>query len=152
MANVLKKTSEFLALKRNTALLLVMLLLAGTGERLWLGFVSPYLEILGATVFIIGAFDGLQTFFGAIYNYLGGWLTDRWGQRRSLLLFNVISLCGYLLVLSWHHWLALVAGVLLFSAWSALSLPATLTVIATSLSANRHTMGVGCNPWCAGCR
>ena len=29
---------EFLALRRNTTLLLVALVLAGTGERLWLGF------------------------------------------------------------------------------------------------------------------
>ena len=37
-------------------------------------------------------------------------LTDHWGQRRSLLLFNGLSLAGYLLVLVWHHWLALVLG------------------------------------------
>jgi len=53
------------------------------------------------------------------------------------------SLAGYLLVLFWHHWLALVLGVFLFSTWSAFALPVTFTVIATSLTADRHTMGVG---------
>ncbi len=134
---------DFLALRRNTTLLLVALVLAGTGERLWLGFAPKYLETLGATVLVIGLFDALQTLLGAIYAYPGGWLTDRWGQRRSLLLFNALSLAGYIIVLVWQHWLALVLGAFLFLAWSAFSLPATFSVIATSLDKNRHTMGVG---------
>ncbi len=117
--------------------------MAGTGERLWLGFAPKYLETLGAGVMIIGLFDGLQTLLGAVYAYPGGWLTDAWGQRRSLLLFNALSLAGYLLVLTWRDWLALVLGVFLFLAWSALSLPATFSVVATSLDRHQHTMGVG---------
>ena len=139
----LRTVASFLGLRRNIGLLLVALLLAGTGERLWLGFAPKYLETLGAGVFIIGQFDALQTLFGALYNYAGGWLTDHWGQRRSLLCFSVVSLAGYLLVLLWHHWLALLAGALLFVAWSALSLPATLSIVATSLQSHQHTMGVG---------
>ena len=137
------RAADFLALKRNTVLLLAVLVVAGTGERLWLGFAPKYLEILGAGVFAIGLFDALQTFLGAIYAYPGGWITDRLGDRKSLLIFNAISLAGYVLVLVWQHWLALVAGAFLFLAWSALSLPATFTVVANSLSASRHTMGIG---------
>ena len=139
----LKNISEFLALRRNTSLLLVALVLAGTGEKLWLGFAPKYIETLGGTVLIIGLFDALQTFLGAIYAYPGGWLTDHWGQRKSLLLFSLISIAGYILVLVWQSWLALLLGSFLFLAWSALSLPATLSVIATSLQTHRHTMGVG---------
>src|SRR5216110_2765878 len=138
-----RSIAEFLALKRKTSLLLVALVLALTGERLWLGFAPKYLQTLGATVFIIGLFDALQTFLGAIYAYPGGWLTDRWGQRRSLLLFNALSLAGYILVLVWHHWLALVVGAFLFLAWSALSLPAMFSVVASSLDKRQHTMGIG---------
>jgi MFS family permease len=138
-----RKTGEFLALKRNTTLLLAALVLAGTGEKLWLGFAPKYLQTLGAGVFIIGLFDGLQTLLGAVYAYPGGWLTDHWGQRRALTLFSGLSLAGYTLVLVWHHWLALVAGVFLFLAWSALSLPTTFAVVATTLKARQHTMGIG---------
>jgi len=137
------KISEFLALRRNTSLLLVALVLAGTGEKLWLGFAPKYIETLGGSILIIGLFDALQTFLGAIYAYPGGWLTDHWGQRKSLLLFSLISIAGYVLVLLWQSWLALLLGSFLFLAWSALSLPATLSVIATSLQSHRHTMGVG---------
>ena len=135
--------SEFLALRRNTSLLLVAHVLAGTGEKLWLGFAPQYIQTLGGSILIIGIFDALQTFLGAIYAYPGGWLTDKWGQRKSLLLFSVISIAGYVLVLLWPHWLALLLGSFLFLAWSALSLPATFSVVATSLDKSRHTMGIG---------
>ena len=141
--NFWRTIADFLALKRNTALLLVALVLAGTGEKLWLGFAPKYLQTLGATILIIGLFDALQTLLGAVYAYPGGWLTDHWGQRRSLLLFSGLSLAGYALVLVWHHWLALVLGAFLFLAWSALSLPTTFSVVATSLTARQHTMGIG---------
>jgi MFS family permease len=94
-------------------------------------------------VLVIGLFDAVQTLFGAVYAWPGGWLTDRLGQRRSLLLFSALSLAGYALVLAWSHWLALLLGAFLFLAWSALSLPATFAVVATSLERRRHTMGVG---------
>jgi MFS family permease len=138
-----RSIADFLALRRNTSLLLVALVLAGTGEKIWLGFAPKYLQTLGASIFVIGLFDALQTLLGALYAYPGGWLTDRWGQRRSLMLFSALSLAGYTLVLVWHHWLALLLGTFLFLAWSALSLPTTFSVVATSLKARQHTMGIG---------
>jgi MFS family permease len=57
--------------------------------------------------------------------------------------FSLLSLCGYALVLVWRHWVALLFGSLLFLAWSAFSLPATFSIVATSLEAQRHTMGIG---------
>ena len=92
MAEMWRSLANFLALKRNTTLLLVALVLAGTGERLWLGFAPKYLQTLGASILIIGLFDALQTLLGAVYAYPGGWLTDYWGQRRSLMLFSGLSL------------------------------------------------------------
>src|SRR6266705_2070963 len=142
-SKIWQRLAEFLALRRNTSLLLVALVLAGTGEKLWLGFAPKYLQTLGASNRVIGLFDALQTLLGALYAYQGGFLTDRWGQRRSLMLFSAVSLAGYALVLAWHHWLSLVLGTFLFLAWSALSLPTTFAVVATSLQAQRHTMGIG---------
>ena len=48
-----------------------------------------------------------------------------------------------MLVLVWHHWLALIVGTFFFLAWSALSLPATFSIVATSLKSTQHTMGIG---------
>jgi len=112
-----RSIADFLALRRNTSLLLVALVVAGTGEKLWLGFAPKYIETLGGGILVIGLFDALQTFLGAIYTYPGGWLTDHWGQRRSMLLFSLISVAGYILVLLWPHWLTLLLGSFLFLAW-----------------------------------
>ena len=137
-----RRLADFLALRRNTCVLLGALILMGTGEKLWIGFVPKYLEVLGAGIFIIGLFDALQTMLGAVYAYPGGWLTDHWGQRRSLLFFNALSIAGYVIVLVWQHWIAIVLGAFLFLAWSALSLPATFSVVATALHKQQHTMGI----------
>ena len=51
-----RSIAEFLALQRNTALLLVALVLAGTGEKLWLGFAPKYLQTLWASILVIGVF------------------------------------------------------------------------------------------------
>jgi len=138
-----RNIADFLGLRRNIVLLLLALVLAGTGERLWLGFAPKYLETLGAGDFVIGVFGALQILLGALYNYPGGWLTDRLGQRRSLLLFSAVSVSGYVMVLVWSHWLALLLGAFLFVAWGALALPATFNAVATNLDASQHTMGIG---------
>ena len=70
-------------------------------------------------------------------------MTDRFGQRRALAGFTLVSLLGYLVVLVWHHWLSLIVGSCLFLAWSGLSLPATFSVVAESLERNQYSMGIG---------
>jgi len=135
--------ADFLGLERNIVVLLGAIIIALTGERLWLGFASKYLETLGAGVFLIGLFDALQTMLGAIYAYPGAWLTDRLGQKKSLLVFSLISILGYLIVYIWPSRFALLIGVFFFSAWSSLSLPATFAVVATRLKRKKHTMGIG---------
>jgi MFS family permease len=134
--------ADALGLKRNLVLLLAAIVLIGSGEEMWMRFVPKYLQALGAGVFVIGLFDALKTLLGAVYAWPGGVLSDRWGHRRALVLFNVLSVAGYALVAFVPHWSAVLVGMFLFLAWSCLSLPATFSLIATSLAADRHAMGV----------
>ena len=134
--------AEALGLKRNLVLLLVAIVLIGSGEEMWMRFVPKYLQGLGAGIFVIGLFDALKTLLGAVYAWPGGVLSDRWGHRRALVLFNVLSVAGYALVAFVPHWSAVLVGMFLFLAWSCLSLPATFSLIATSLAADRHATGV----------
>src|SRR5207237_4264714 len=57
--------------------------------------------------------------------------------------FNIVSIVGYALVLLVPHWAAVIAGMFLFLSWSCFSLPATFSLVATALEANRHSMGIG---------
>ena len=115
----------------------------GAGEELWMRFVPKYLKELGAGVLVIGLYDALRTLLGAIYAYPGGVFVDLWGHRRAFLTFNVASIVGYALVLCVPHWAGVIAGMFLFLSWSCFSLPATFSLVATALEANRHSMGIG---------
>jgi MFS family permease len=130
-------------LNPNTSVLLVSIVLIAAGEETWMRFVPKYLEVLGASAFVIGGYDGLKTLLGAVYAWPGGVIVDRFGYRTALTAFTVISIAGYLLVVAVPHWAAVVAGAFLFLAWSTLSLPATFTLVADSLPAGKHAMGIG---------
>ena len=135
--------ADFFGLKRNLVVLLIAIFVIGAGEELWMRFVPKYLQALGATVFVIGLYDGLRTLLGAIYAYPGGVLVDIWGHRRAFLLFNLLSFGGYVLVLLIPHWGAVIGGMFLFLSWTCFSLPATFSLVGATLEATRHSMGVG---------
>jgi MFS family permease len=139
----LKSFADFFGLKRNLVVLLAAIFMIGAGEELWMRFVPKYLQSLGATVLVIGIYDAIRTLLGAIYAYPGGVIVDRWGHRRAFLAFNVVSIIGYALVLLVPHWGAVIAGMFLFLSWSCFSLPATFSLVAAALEANRHSMGIG---------
>lgn len=137
------RLAEFLGLRRNIVLLLIAIVVIGAGEETWMRFVPKYLESLGAGALIIGLYDALKTLLGAVYAYPGGVVTDRWGHRRALVAFNAVSIAGYALVAAAPHWGAVLGATFLFLAWSTFSLPATFSLVGTSLPAHKHTMGIG---------
>ena len=138
-----KQFADFFALKRNLVITLIALFVIGTGEELWMRFVPKYLQTLGASIFVIGLYDALRTLLGAVYAYPGGVIVDLWGHRRAFLAFNIVSIVGYALVLLVPHWGAVIVGMFLFLSWSCFSLPATFSLVAAALEANRHSMGIG---------
>jgi MFS family permease len=139
----LKLLAEFFGLKRNLVILLLAILVIGSGEELWMRFVPKYLQALGASVVVIGLYDALRTLLGAVYAYPGGVIVDLWGHRRAFLAFNIVSIIGYALVLLIPRWGAVIVGMFLFLSWSCFSLPATFSLVAAALEANRHSMGIG---------
>jgi predicted MFS family arabinose efflux permease len=110
--------AEFFGLRRNLVILLIAIFAIGAGEELWMRFLPKYLQSLGATALVIGSFDAIRTLLGAIYAYPGGVLVDRWGFRRALLGFNLVSIAGYLIVLLVPHSAAVIGGMFLFLSWS----------------------------------
>ncbi len=140
MGNSYKDT---FGLRRDLVLLLGAIVLVGAGEEMWVRFVPKYLETLGAGVFVIALYDGLKTALSAVYAYPGGVLTDRWGHRRAFVAFSLVSIAGYVVMLSASHWAAVIAGMVLFIAYANLSLPAMFSLVAKSLPSNKVVMGIG---------
>ena len=134
--------SNFLGLTRSTLGLLFMVILVGLGERLAERFLPMYLLALGGGAISIGLLNGLDNFLSAVYAYPGGYLSDRIGYKRALIVFNIIAMLGFLIVILIPAWQAVLAGAVLFLSWSAISLPATMSLIAKVLPMTKRTMGV----------
>ena len=138
----LKIVSNFLGLTQSTVGLLFMVVLVGMGERMAERFLPIYLLALGGGVISIGLLNGLDNFLSAVYAFPGGYLSERIGFKRSLLVFNFMAMAGFLMVIMIPAWPAVLIGAVFFLAWSAISLPATMGLIAKVLPTHKRTMGV----------
>jgi MFS family permease len=137
-----RRVSDFLGLTKNTLGLLFMVVLVGMGERMAERFLPIYLLALGGGVISIGLLNGLDNFLSALYAFPGGYLAERIGTKRALLVFNCMAMLGFLMVILIPAWPAVLIGAVFFLAWSAISLPATMGLIAKVLPIRKRTMGV----------
>jgi MFS family permease len=132
----------FLGLKRSTVGVLGMVVLVGMGERMGERFLPIYLLGLGGGPLAIGLLQAMDNLLSALYSFLGGYLSDRIGIKRSLMIFNLVAMVGFSFVILIPAWQAVLAGAVLFISWSAISLPATISLIYKVLPPNKRTMGV----------
>jgi len=133
---------EFFGLRKSTIGMLFMVILVGMGERMAERFLPIYLIAIGGSVLSIGLLNGLDNLLSALYAYPGGYLSDRIGTKRALLVFNIFAMLGYLIVIFVPSWQAVLVGAVFFLSWSAISLPATMSLISKVLPLNKRTMGV----------
>ena len=132
-------------MRRSMIGLLAMVVLVGMGEHMAERFLPLYLQKLatGTTgIFAIGVLAFLDDFLSALYSFPGGYLSERLGHKRALLVFNLVSMAGYLIVIFIRQWWAVLVGAALFISWSAISLPAMMDLIAGVMPKTRRTLGV----------
>jgi len=137
-----RRVLEFLGLQRSTVAVLGMVILVGMGERMSERFLPVYLIALGGGAISIGILNGLDNLLSALYSFPGGYLSDRIGTKRALLLFNVVAMAGFGIVIVFPAWQAVIIGSVLFISWSSISLPATMGLIGRVLPPSKRTMGV----------
>ena len=138
----MKNIIDFLGLKKSIAAMLCMVVLIGLGEKMAERFLPLYLMALGGGSFSIGLLNGLNNLLNALYSFPGGYASDKLGYKRALMLFNIIAMFGYLIVIIFPYWQAVIIGAFFFLAWTAVSLPATMDMVSTVLPKNKRTMGV----------
>ncbi|MDF1590589.1 MAG: MFS transporter [Desulfobacterales bacterium] len=136
------RISGFLGLQRTTIGVLGMVVMVGMGERMAERFLPIYIMALGGGVLAIGLLQAMDNLLSALYSFPGGYLSDRLGTKKSLLIFNLVAMAGFTLVILVTTWQAVLAGAVLFISWSAISLPATMSLIYKVLPMNKRTMGV----------
>lgn len=137
-----KKIADFLGLKKNIVALLGMIILVGLGEKMAERFLPIYLIALGGGVFSIGLLNGMDNLLSALYSFPGGYASDRLGYKKALVLFNLIAMFGYIIVIIFPYWQAVLVGAVFFLSWTAISLPATMDMVSTVLPKHKRTMGV----------
>jgi MFS family permease len=141
-SNRLYKIIDFLGLNRSITALLGMVILVGLGEKMAERFLPLYLIALGGGTLAVGLLNGLDNLLSALYSFPGGYASDRLGYKRALLLFNLIAMVGFLVVIIFPTWPAVIIGAFFFLSWTAISLPATMDMVAKVLPRHKRTMGV----------
>jgi len=118
-----------------------MVILIGFGERMAERFIPLYISALGGSVYVIGSFNALQNLLGALYSLPGGYISDRIGYKKALMVFTVLAMVGYLIVIAIPTWQALMIGSIFFFAWSAVSMPAIMSLVNQAMP-GKQTLGV----------
>ncbi|MFZ5569660.1 MAG: MFS transporter [Thermodesulfobacteriota bacterium] len=136
------RLTDFLGLQRGTVGVLSMVVLVGMGERMAERFLPIYMLALGGGALAIGLLQAMDNLLSALYSFPGGYLSDRIGTKKSLLIFNLVAMAGFALVILAPAWQAVLIGAVLFISWSSISLPATMSLMYKVLPLNKRTMGV----------
>lgn len=137
-----RKIVNFLGLRRSMVAMLSMVILVGMGEHMAERFLPIYLMALGGGALSVSFLNGMDNLLSALYSFPGGYLSDRLGYKRALIVFNLIAMAGYLIVILIPSWWAVILGAVLFLSWTAISLPATMSLVAAVLPDKKRTMGV----------
>ena len=126
---------------RNLLAVSAAIFLLALGENLWKRFLPKYLEALGAPVTAIGLFGSAQDLLDGVYQYPGGWIGDRWGRRRALLLFVMLATIGYGVYWAAPSWPFVFVGLLFAMAWSSMASPTLFAVVGDALPKDRRALG-----------
>lgn len=136
------KVQAFLGLNKSMGAMLTMVILIGLGEKMAERFLPLYLLAVGGTAMSVGILNFLDNLLSALYSIPGGILTDRLGYKKALMVFTVIALFGYAIVILIPTWQAVLVGSVFFIAWTAVSLPAIMSMVNKVMKKNKRTMGV----------
>jgi MFS family permease len=108
------------------------------GER----FLPLYILAIGGTNLAVGFLNAMDNLLSALYSFPGGYLSDKIGYKKALMLFTSVAMLGYLVVIIIQSWQAVFIGAVLFISWSAVSLPAIMSLISKAVPSNKRTMGI----------
>ena len=137
----LARAAALLGLERNTTAVVGAMFLMALGENLWRRFIPKYLEALGAPILAIGAYGSTEDLLDGLYQYPGGWVGDRYGRRRALLLFVSLAAVGYAIVAAAPAWPVVIVGLVLVMCWTSMASPTLFAVVGDALPRERRAVG-----------
>jgi MFS family permease len=133
---------SFFALNSSMIALLAMVVLVGMGEKMAERFLPLYLMAVGGTTWAVGSLNGMDNLLSALYSFPGGYLSDLLGYKKALIVFNLVAMAGYVIVILVPTWWAVLVGAVFFISWTAISLPAVMSLVSKAVPKDKRTMGV----------
>ena len=133
---------KFFGINSSMVSMLFMVIILGLGEKMGERFLPIYIIALGGSAYAVGFLNAMDNFLSAIYSYIGGYFSDKLGYKRALKVYTLISLFGYLIIILFPIWQAVILGAIFFISWTALSLPAILSMVSATVKKEKQTMGV----------
>lgn len=140
--------ADWLGLNPSTLALLATILLVTAATELWSPLIPAYIKALReqaatgavATILLIAGYGSYRDLLEAVNYYAGGAIGGWLNTRRSLLLFNALPLLGLGVLAAWASPLAVFAAVPLVFVWDSIAGPSIITVVGSSVPAERRTM------------
>ena len=129
-----------MARSRNVAVLAGSIFGLSMAEELWQQFLPKYMAALGAGGRTIGAFASARDLLDGLYQYPGGWLADRYGRKRALMLMTATAMLGYVVYAVAGTGSAVIAGLFLVMAWKSGAFPTTFAVVGDALPRERRSV------------
>jgi MFS family permease len=134
--------TDFFGINKNISAMIILVVLVMLGEKMGERFLPLYILAIGGTNLAVGFLNAMDNLLSALYSFPGGYLSDRIGYKKALMLFTSVAMLGYLIVIIFQSWQAVFIGSVLFISWSAVSLPAIMSLISKAVPSNKRTMGI----------
>lgn len=138
----LNQAKAFFGINSSMLSMLLMAIVLGLGEKMGERFLPVYILAIGGTTFAVGLLNSIDNFLSAIYSYIGGYISDWLGYKKALFAYTCIAMFGYTIIIAFPVWQAVLVGAVFFISWTALSLPAILSMISSTVKKEKQTMGV----------
>ncbi|MBN1623006.1 MAG: MFS transporter [Clostridia bacterium] len=122
--------------------MVIMVVFIGFGEKMGERFLPLYIMSLGGTAVAVASLNTIDNLLSSMYSYPGGWIADRLGYKKALVIFTLVALFGYLLVILIPTWQSVLIGAIFFIAWTAISLPAVMSLVSRTMPGNKRVTGV----------
>jgi len=135
-------TSDFFKRNKTMVAMVVMVILVGLGEKMAERFLPLYILAIGGSTWVVGGLNAMDNLLSALYSLPGGYAADKIGFKRSLFLFTMLAMGGYLIVILFHSWQAVLVGAVFFISWTAVSLPAVMSLVSKTVPKERRALGV----------
>ncbi|HPJ20812.1 MAG TPA: MFS transporter [Clostridia bacterium] len=120
----------------------VMVVFIGFGEKMGERFLPLYIISLGGSAVAVALLNTMDNLLSSLYSYPGGWISDKLGHKKALIIFTLFALVGYMIVIFIPVWQSVLIGAVFFIAWTAVSLPAIMSLVSKTMPGNKRVTGV----------